>query len=79
LRRREPEGEIPTPALPATETPTDSTVLLSEAVLDEITRRVLERLAPGAVNQVAIEVVTKVAERLLREEIARLSRPTTMS
>jgi len=45
---------------------------ITEAMVDEITRRVLERLAPGAVSQVVNEVVTQVAERLLREEIARL-------
>jgi len=45
---------------------------INEALVDEVTRRVLERLAPGAVSQVVNDVVTRVAERLLREEIARL-------
>jgi len=43
-----------------------------DTTIDEITRRVLERLAPGAVSPVVTDVITKVAERLLREEIARL-------
>jgi len=50
----------------------ESGFALTEATIDEITRRVLERLAPGAVSPVVTEVITKVAERLLREEIARL-------
>ena len=45
---------------------------IDEALVDEVTRRVLERLAPGAVSDVVNDVVTRVAERLLREEIARL-------
>ena len=41
---------------------------VSDALVDEVTRRVLERLAPDVVR----DVVTRVAERLLREEIAKL-------
>jgi hypothetical protein len=45
---------------------------VTDAMVDEVTRRVMERLAPGAVNKVVEDIVTRVAERLLREEIARL-------
>jgi CheY-like chemotaxis protein len=47
-------------------------VTVSDALVDEVTRRVIERLAPGAVNEVVTDIVTRVADRLLREEIARL-------
>jgi hypothetical protein len=47
-------------------------VEVTEAMIDEITRRVLERLAPGAVDRIVTDIVTQVAEKLLREEIARL-------
>jgi CheY-like chemotaxis protein len=45
---------------------------VSEALVDEVTRRVLERLAPGVIDGIVADVVTRVAERLLREEIAKL-------
>jgi hypothetical protein len=44
---------------------------VSEELVDEVTRRVLERLAPGAVDRVVYGVVSRIAERLLREEIER--------
>jgi CheY-like chemotaxis protein len=79
LRRRTPDPqrqETPAPPVPAVAagnvSAPEQTLTVNEAVLDEITRRVLERLAPGAINDVVIDVVTRVAERLLREEIARL-------
>jgi len=80
--RRKPAGREPQPAAageaPGTDAPAarvpaiESGFALTEATIDEITRRVLERLAPGAVSPVVTDVITKVAERLLREEIARL-------
>ena len=39
---------------------------------DEVTRRVLERIGPDAVRKVVGETVSEVAERLIREEIARI-------
>jgi CheY-like chemotaxis protein len=78
LRRGSPEAATTMPPAPAEQLPSgnEPATALSEATLDEITKRVVERLAPGAVNDVVVEVVTKVAERLLREEIARLSKPS---
>jgi hypothetical protein len=40
--------------------------------VDEVTRRVIERLAPGAARDLVRHVVAEVAERLIREEIARI-------
>ena len=61
-REDQPDLQVPAMAAPA----------IDEALVEEVTRRVLERLAPGAVSDVVNDVVTRVAERLLREEIARL-------
>lgn len=61
---------VDTPSEPATGQVIENTV--TDAMVDEVTRRVMERLAPGAVNEVVHDIVTRVAERLLREEIARL-------
>jgi CheY-like chemotaxis protein len=78
LRRKNPGVDTPITPVPVAATARPNAIpSLSEADLEEITRRVIERLTPGAVNAVAIEVITKVAERLLREEIQRLSGPGT--
>jgi hypothetical protein len=45
---------------------------VTDAMIDEVTRRVLERLAPDAARAVVTDVVSQVAERLVREEIARI-------
>ena len=45
---------------------------VSDALVDEVTRRVLQRLAPDAVNTLVAQIVSDVAERLIREEIARI-------
>jgi CheY-like chemotaxis protein len=47
-------------------------VVVTDAMVDEVVRRVLERLAPDAARAVVVEVVSEVAERLVREEIARI-------
>jgi CheY-like chemotaxis protein len=46
--------------------------VVTDALVDEVTRRVLERLAPDAVRALVVDVVSEVAERLVREEIARI-------
>jgi hypothetical protein len=51
---------------PATSAP------VTDDLVDQITRRVLERLAPGAARDVVADVVSEVAERLVREEIDRI-------
>jgi len=54
---------------PATSAP------VTDELVDQITRRVLERLAPGAARDVVADVVSEVAERLVREEIMRIRGP----
>jgi len=45
---------------------------ITEALVEELTRRILERLAPDAAREVVAQVVSEVAERLVREEIDRI-------
>lgn len=45
---------------------------VGEAELEEITRRVLVRLAPNTVKNLVADVVSEVAERLVRQEIERI-------
>lgn len=45
---------------------------ITEAFLEELTRRVIERLAPEIARDVVVQVVSEVAERLVREEIERI-------
>jgi len=61
------------PPLPAArrDGPSDPLVV-SDEMIDEITRRVGERLAPEAVSRVVSNIVTEVAERLVRQEIDRI-------
>lgn len=49
-----------------------ATVSVTDALVDEVTRRVVERLGAGAVRDVVAEVVAEVSERLVREEITRI-------
>src|SRR5688500_656843 len=46
--------------------------VITDELVDEVTRRVLERLAPAAAKDVVARIVSEVAERLVREEIARI-------
>ena len=55
----------PQPAPPAP-------VVISDEVIDQITRRVLERLAPDTARNMIADVVSETAERLVRDEIARI-------
>ena len=45
---------------------------VTEALVDEVTRRVIERLAPDTASELVTQIVSEVAERLIREEIARI-------
>ena len=45
---------------------------LSEHAIEEITRRVLDRLSDQVVRETVADVVSDVAERLIREEIERI-------
>ena len=46
--------------------------VITDALVDEVTRRVLERLASDTARDVVVQVVSEIAERLVREEIARI-------
>ena len=59
----------PPPVLdPAVEAPGS----VSDTLIEEVTRRVVERLGHDIARDVVIQVVSDVAERLVREEIARI-------
>ena len=45
---------------------------LTEALVEELTNRVVQRLAPDALRAVDVGVVSEIAERLVKEEIARI-------
>jgi hypothetical protein len=50
----------------------DSEPRVTDALVEELTRRVIERLSPDAVRAVVADVVSEVAERLVKEEIERI-------
>jgi CheY-like chemotaxis protein len=64
------QGE-PRPAA-RSQTSTATPVAVTDELVDEVTRRVIERLAPGTARDLVRQVVGEVAERLIREEIARI-------
>jgi hypothetical protein len=45
---------------------------LSEADIDAVARRVLEQLSDSVVRETVADLVSRVAERLVREEIERI-------
>ena len=45
---------------------------VTDALVEELTDRVVQRLAPDAVRAVVAGVVSEIAERLVKEEIARI-------
>lgn len=61
-------GPAPAPAV----SPAPAAPALTDEFVDELTRRVAERLSHSVVRQVVDERVLDVAERLVREEIDRL-------
>jgi hypothetical protein len=46
--------------------------IVTDALVDEVARRVLQRLAPDTARAIVVEIVSEIAERLVREEIARI-------
>ncbi len=56
------DGHPPPAAAPA----------ITDAVIEDIVRRVVERLGPEAVRAVVVDVVSEVSERLVKEEIERI-------
>lgn len=47
-------------------------VVVTDAMVDEVTRRVVERLGTEGLREIVADVVSDVAERLIRDEIARI-------
>jgi len=45
---------------------------VTDALVDEVTRQVVERLGTAAIRDLVADVVSDVSERLIREEIARI-------
>jgi CheY-like chemotaxis protein len=52
--------------------PPAAAAAVTDDLVDEVTRRVLARLAPGSARDVVADIVSEVAERLVREEIERV-------
>lgn len=65
------EDRVPGQA-PAPVAASQSEPRVSEALVEEVTRRVLEQLAPDTVRAVVADIVSEVSERLVKEEIARI-------
>jgi CheY-like chemotaxis protein len=47
-------------------------VVITDELVDQIARRVVERLAPDTARDLVRQIVSEVAERLIRDEIARI-------
>jgi CheY-like chemotaxis protein len=57
---------------PAPSRPAGQSSQISDELVDEVTRRVIERLAPETATELVAQIVSEVAERLVREEISRI-------
>jgi CheY-like chemotaxis protein len=66
------QGEAVTSGAPFPASRSLATAAVTDTLVDEVTRRVLERLAPDAANELVAQIVSEVAERLIREEITRI-------
>jgi CheY-like chemotaxis protein len=65
------QGDADPASVRAGSTPTQG-LRLTDDVIEEITRRVVERLAQGPHRSLVADIVSETAERLVREEIARI-------
>jgi CheY-like chemotaxis protein len=65
------QGESIAPAT-SFPTPRPQAPAVTDNLVDEVTRRVIERLAPEAAHDLVAQIVSEVAERVIREEIARI-------
>ena len=45
---------------------------ITDAMIDDVVRRVIERIAPDAVRAIVADIVSETAERLVKEEIERI-------
>jgi hypothetical protein len=60
------------PDAPPVRLPMAGTFQVTDDLVDEIARRVVERLGPHAVHDLVADVVSRVTERVVREEIERI-------
>jgi CheY-like chemotaxis protein len=60
------------PAAPAWPAPPAAVPAVTDDLIEQITRRVLERLSDRVVRETVSDIVSAVAERLVREEIERI-------
>jgi CheY-like chemotaxis protein len=69
-------AEQKTPESPAADWPATVTVgaAVTEDLVEQVARRVLERLSDRIVRETTAEIVSAVAERVVREEIEKLKR-----
>jgi CheY-like chemotaxis protein len=66
------QGESVGPAPSFTPPRPEVPAVVTDNLVDEVTRRVLARLAPDAADDLVAQIVSEVAERLIREEINRI-------
>ncbi len=71
------QGETVAPAAPFPAPRPQAPVTATDSLVDEVTRKVIERLAPDAANELVAQIVSEVAERLIREEITRIKAAAT--
>jgi CheY-like chemotaxis protein len=57
--------------------PAAGPAVITDDLVDEVTRRVIERLAPGTARDLVKQIVSEVAERLIKEEITRIKSAVT--
>jgi len=68
-------AETADPALPSTRSapaPTPAAPVITDDVIDRVSRRVIEQLTDRVVREAVAEAVSGIAERLVREEIERI-------
>ena len=71
LAAEQGEGATPTGGLWPAAAPLAPAVV-SDEMLEDVTRRVLERLSDTVVRDAVADIASKIAERLVREEIERI-------
>ena len=69
-----PAAALAWPAPPASG---NAAALLTDAAVEEITRKVLERLSDRVVRDTVADLVSKIAERLVKDEIERIKSTIT--
>jgi CheY-like chemotaxis protein len=66
------QGEPPPTPAPAWPASAPSAPAITDDLVEDVTRRVLERLSDRVVRETVEDIASKIAERLVREEIERI-------